>query len=91
MKFHWPSFLLGVAAGAAGAAMWERLRPVAVELAAGGYGLTHALWARVATWQEDAEDLLAEARARARERAQVRRTPHARRTARPVRSRRSAQ
>jgi hypothetical protein len=71
MKFHLPSFLLGVAAGVAGTAMWERLRPLAVELTAAGYQLAETLWGRVATWQEDAEDVLAEARSRARRRAKV--------------------
>jgi hypothetical protein len=76
MTFHLPSFLLGVVTGAAGATLWDRLRPIAAELSGAGYELGESLWRRLATLQEDAEDLLAEGRARA-----TRRTPtrHARR------------
>jgi hypothetical protein len=64
MNFHFPSFLLGVVVGAAGAAVWDRLRPIALELASAGYDLGENLWTRVATFQEDAEDVFAEARGR---------------------------
>jgi len=99
MKFHWPSFVLGVAAGAAGAAMWNRLRPLALEIATLGYELSDTVWARVGAWQEDAEDVLAEARGRAQRRgnvhpmrrpaAKVRSMSHAPRGARHARGRRS--
>lgn len=84
MNFHLPSFLLGVAAGAAGSAMWERLRPVFNELLAAGSHLTETLATRVATWQEDAEDEVAAARARRRQASvrPLRRKARARRAAR---------
>jgi hypothetical protein len=86
MNFHLPSFLLGFAAGAAGTALWERLRPVAVELASAGYELGENLWNRVATLQEDAEDVLAEARARSTRRAPARHVRRTRRTHRRARA-----
>jgi hypothetical protein len=64
MKFHLPSFLLGVAVGAGGAVMWDRLRPLALELSGAGAQLVDALWERIAIWQEDAEDAAAAAQAR---------------------------
>ena len=73
MTFHFPSFVLGVAVGAGGATLWDRLRPVAVELIGAGYELAENLWGRVATLQEDAEDAFAEARTRAVRRAPARR------------------
>jgi hypothetical protein len=76
MTFHFPSFVLGVVVGAGGAALWDRLRPIAVELAGAGYELGENLWTRVATLQEDAEDVLAAARGRATRRVSAR---HARR------------
>jgi hypothetical protein len=82
MTFHLPSFLLGVAAGAAGATLWDRLRPAAVELASAGYELGEGLWERVATVQEDTEDVLAEARGRTARRAPVRQARRARRRTR---------
>ena len=80
MTFHFPSFLLGVAAGATGATLWDRLRPIAVELTSAGYELGESLWSRATTLQEDAEDVLAEARTRATRRAPARRArrPHRR-------------
>lgn len=79
MNFHFPSFLIGVAVGAGGTAVWDRVRPIAVELASAGYELGESVWGRVSTLQEDAEDVLAEAHGRA-----ARRRPphHARRAAR---------
>ncbi|MBA3542671.1 MAG: hypothetical protein H0T79_23850 [Deltaproteobacteria bacterium] len=67
MKFHLPSFILGVATGASGAALAPRLRPLAVELATGCYRIFDAAMLRVARGRENVSDLLAEARARARE------------------------
>ncbi len=66
MRFHLPSFLLGYGAGAGSVLLAKRLRPLLVELAAAVYGLVDSLGARVAMQREDLEDLLAEARARAR-------------------------
>jgi hypothetical protein len=66
MKFHWPSFLLGYGAGIGSAALSARLRPLAVELATTAYRAIDALAAQVVMKREDLEDLLAEARARAR-------------------------
>ncbi len=66
MKFHWPSFLLGYGAGAATAALSTRLRPLALELATTAYRIADLVAARLVMKREDLEDLLAEARARAR-------------------------
>ena len=67
MKFHLPSYLLGVATGASGAALAHRLRPVVLEIATGVYRVYDSLMLRVARARENASDLLAEAHARARE------------------------
>jgi hypothetical protein len=66
MKFDLPSFLLGCAVGATGAALAPRLRPLVLEMATGVYRLGDAVARRVARAREDLEDLLAEAKARAR-------------------------
>jgi len=66
MRFHLPSFLLGVAAGASGAAVAPRVRPIALEIATGCYRMIDATLLRIARGREDFSDLLAEARARAR-------------------------
>lgn len=66
MRFHLPSFLLGAAAGASGAALGPRLRPLVLELATGCYRIADAAMVRVARGRESFSDLLAEARARAR-------------------------
>ncbi len=66
MKFHLPSYLLGVATGASGAALAPRLRPIALEVATGVYRVADAVMVRVARGRENLSDLLAEARARAR-------------------------
>lgn len=67
MKFHLPSFLLGVATGASGASLAPRLRPVVLEVATGFYRVFDAMMFRVARARENTSDLFAEARARARE------------------------
>lgn len=67
MKFHLPSFLLGVATGASGATLSHRLRPVVLELATGCYRVYDAAMLRVARARENTSDLFAEARARARD------------------------
>jgi len=66
MKFHLPSYLLGVATGAGGAALAPRLRPIALEVATTFYRAADAVMVRVARSRENFADLLAEARARAR-------------------------
>ncbi len=66
MRFHFTSFAIGVAVGAAGVVVGRQLRPFAVEVAAAAYQMLDGVAARVAVVQEDWEDVLAEARARAR-------------------------
>jgi hypothetical protein len=66
MKFHLPSYVLGVVTGASGAALARRLRPLAVEIAAGCYSVADAIGVRIARTRENLSDVLAEARARAR-------------------------
>jgi len=78
VKFHLPSFVLGVATGASGATLAPRLRPVVLEIATGCYRVYDAVMFRVARGRENASDLLAEARARARERLQLRHVARAR-------------
>ena len=68
MIFHLPSYLLGVATGASGAALAPRLRPIVLELLTGCYRVVDAMMVRVARSRENFSDLLAEAHARARER-----------------------
>jgi hypothetical protein len=70
MKFHLPSYVLGVVTGASGAALAKRLRPLAVEIAAGAYTVADAIGVRIARGRENLSDLLAEARARARSKLQ---------------------
>lgn len=78
MRFHLPSYLLGVATGASGAAIAPRLRPLVLELATGWYRIADAVLVRVARGREDFSDLLAEARARARDRLRIERRRRAR-------------
>jgi hypothetical protein len=66
MRFHFPSFLIGYGAGVATAVLGRQLRPVFVELASAAYWLADSVAARMAMVHEDVEDVLAEARARAR-------------------------
>jgi len=66
MRFHLPSYLLGVATGASAAALAPRLRPLVLELATGCYRIADAVMVRIARSRENVSDLLAEARARAR-------------------------
>jgi hypothetical protein len=66
MRFHWPSFLLGYGAGLGSAAVSERLRPLALEIATTLYRAADGLAAQLVMKREDLQDLLAEARARAR-------------------------
>ncbi len=66
MTFHWPSFLIGYGAGVATSSVAKRLRPLAVELLATAYRLADGLAAKLVIQREAFEDLVAEARARAR-------------------------
>ena len=66
MKFHVPSFLIGCAVGAAAVVALPRLKPVLVEIGASACKLYDVAMARLAMAREDVEDLLAEAKARAR-------------------------
>lgn len=66
MKFHLPSYLLGVVTGAGGATLAPRLRPITLEVATAFYRAGDAIMLRVARGRENISDLLAEARARAR-------------------------
>jgi len=66
MKLHLPSFMLGVSVGAGAVAIAPRLRPLALELATAGVRLADTIAVRIARTREDAEDLWAEAKARAR-------------------------
>ncbi|HSP81455.1 MAG TPA: hypothetical protein VLQ93_23255, partial [Myxococcaceae bacterium] len=68
VRFDLPSFLLGYGAGASTVLLGKRLRPLLLELATVVYRFTDSVVSRVAVKQEDFEDLLAEARARARRR-----------------------
>ncbi|QSQ11006.1 hypothetical protein [Myxococcus landrumensis] len=66
MTFHLPSFLLGYTAGAGSVLLSRHLRPLLLELATAAYRFGDMVLARTAVKQEDLEDLLAEAKARAR-------------------------
>lgn len=66
MRFHLPSFLLGYGAGAGSVLMAKALRPVLLELTTAAYRFVDAVAAKGAMKREDIEDLMAEARARAR-------------------------
>ena len=66
MNFHWPSFLLGYGAGIASTLVAQRLRPVLTELASAGFEMFEAAAAKLAMSREDIDDILAEAKARAR-------------------------
>ncbi len=68
MVFHVPSFLLGYAAGLATGLVLPRLRPVAVEVMASIHRFADDVASRVATVRETLEDVVAEARERARRR-----------------------
>lgn len=68
MKFHAPSFLLGVGVTTVALTARERLRPVVVEIAALGVHLTRLGTGLALRRREDLEDLWAEVEARVRER-----------------------
>jgi hypothetical protein len=64
--FHFGSFALGYAAGVSTAVLAPRLRRLGLALATAGFRMVDALAVRAAQKREDLEDLLAEAKARAR-------------------------
>lgn len=66
MFFHVGSFAFGFASGFATAKLTPRLRGIALELVTLGVRLADSLALRVAQKREDLEDLVAEAKARAR-------------------------
>jgi hypothetical protein len=66
MRFHVPSFVLGFLTGVTAKAVAPRVRPVALEIATAAFRLARAVTTHAARRREDFEDLLAEARARAR-------------------------
>jgi hypothetical protein len=71
MKFHAPSFLMGVGLTAAAVAARGRLRPVAVEIGALGVHLGRLGRTLIERRREDIEDLRAEVAERLRERVQT--------------------
>ncbi|RKH88116.1 hypothetical protein D7Y21_16320 [Corallococcus sp. AB045] len=66
MKFDLPSFLMGYGAGAGTVLVTKHLRPLLVEVATAAYHFVDMVIARAAMKHEDIEDLMAEAKARAR-------------------------
>jgi hypothetical protein len=66
MRFHVPSFVLGFLTGMTAKAIAPRIRPVALDIATVAYRLARTVTTHAARRREDFEDLLAEARARAR-------------------------
>lgn len=70
MKFHTPSFLIGVASAAVLMVTGKRLKPVAVELGALGMHLGHLAWGVMERQREHVEDLWAEVEERTRQRRQ---------------------
>ncbi|MBN8471488.1 hypothetical protein JYJ95_33700 [Corallococcus exiguus] len=78
MKFDLPSFLMGYGAGASTVLMTKHLRPLLVEVATSAYRFVDMVLARVAMKHEDVEDLMAEAKARARGGGRTRPTDEAR-------------
>jgi hypothetical protein len=69
MKFHAPSFLLGVGVTATFVGTRSRLHPVAVELSALGLHLARMARSLVERKREDLEDLWAEVEERVRQHA----------------------
>jgi hypothetical protein len=71
MKFHVPSFLLGVGVTAAAVASRARLRPVAVEVTALGLHLGRQARSIAERRREEVEDFWAEVEERVRGRARA--------------------
>ena len=74
MDFHVPSFALGYAAGFSTHLVARHLRPLIVEVASAVFRMVDLVVERTAMRGEDLEDLLAEAKARARRAAHHRGT-----------------
>jgi hypothetical protein len=72
MRFHFTSFALGVGVGVAAVVLGRHLKPVFIEVATAAFEVSDAVAARVAMVQEDFEDMVAEARERARQAAGMR-------------------
>lgn len=68
MKLHIPSFMIGVGVGASGATIAPRLRPLLLEILTRVYKVADLMVVRIARTREDLSDLVAEAKARARDR-----------------------
>jgi hypothetical protein len=66
MRVHLSSFMLGVGVGGTAVLLSKRLRPVALELATAFYRIVDAVGGRAAMTREDLQDLIADAKARAR-------------------------
>lgn len=66
MSFHFPSFLIGFVAGNVTGYFARELRPIAVDVGTAAVQLWDAAWSRAAVFGEDVEDVVAEAKARAR-------------------------
>lgn len=66
MKLDLGSFALGFVAGSATTLASKRLRPLLLDIATALYRFGDEMVAKAVTRREDLEDLLAEARARAR-------------------------
>jgi hypothetical protein len=66
MRLHLSSFLIGFGAGGTAVLLSKRLRPVLVELASTFYRIVDAIGGRAAMTREDLQDLIAEAKAKAR-------------------------
>jgi hypothetical protein len=79
MKFHPPSFVMGVAGAAAVVASAKRLRPVIVEIASLGLHFARLGRAVIERQRESAEDLWAEVEDKARQRGRARRRDTGRR------------
>ncbi len=68
MKFHTPSFLIGIAIAAGAVVTRERLRPIAIEVGALALQLSRLAYGLVARQREEVEDLVAAIDERVRER-----------------------
>ena len=80
MKFHLPSYVLGLVSGLAVSGARERVRPVIVELASVATAFSKVGWAVVERQREWFEDLWAEVDERVRQRFKTDRTTNGRPT-----------
>jgi hypothetical protein len=74
MKFHPPSFVLGLASAVALMGTRKRLRPVVIELAAVGVHFGRLALALVERQRENVEDVWAEVEERVRQRTEAQQT-----------------